>query len=112
MLRVSFKATLLAVSVQVLLGPVTCDGGRRLGFKLKSLKHACREIGFWSFLEQEGGGAIQDAALTLPHQVSSKGFIDIAYAVLDSATLSEVASAGFPQPWLLVPVSSFLLHLS
>ena len=59
----------------------------------------------------KGGGAIQDAALTLPHRVSSKGFIHIAYGVLGSTTLSEVASAGFLQPWLLVSVSSFLLHL-
>lgn len=94
------------------MGGLTCDGGQRLGFKLKTLKRPWREIGFWSFLEQEGGGAIQDTALLLPHQVSSKGFIHVAYTVLDNVTLSEVISAGFLQPWLLVLVSSFLLHLS
>lgn len=107
----SFKSTLFAVLVQVLLGRSDCDGGVRLGFKLKSLKRSCREIGFQSFLEHEGSGAIQDAALTLPRRVSSKGFIHITYAVLSSTALSEVASAGFLQPGLLVSVSSFPLRL-
>lgn len=83
----SFKSTLFAVLVQVLLGQSDCDGGVRLGFKLKSLKRSCREIGFQSFLEHEGSGAIQDAALTLLRRVSSKGFIHITYAVLQSSAV-------------------------
>lgn len=77
-LQKSFKSVLFAALVQVFLGLSDLWWWSEVEFQIKvnqiKLKHPCREICFWSFLEHEGGGTVQDTALTLPHQVSSKGF--------------------------------------